>query len=105
MVKFGIILVLFTLGSCEEILDVVPSDRISVDRLLQKQTNLAEFRNNCYDQVDGSMINQSSAQLLEVFTDDAFRRVGIHDSAERRQLKALNMPPRVHLGFNRIDVS
>ena len=73
MVKFGIILLLFTLGSCEDILDVVPSDRISVDRLLQKQTNLAEFRNNCYDQVDGSMINQSSAQLLEVFTDDAFR--------------------------------
>ncbi len=71
--KSWIIFLLFTLASCEDILDVVPSDRINVERLLTKQTNVQEFRNNCYDQVDGTMISQSGSQLIEVYTDDAFR--------------------------------
>jgi hypothetical protein len=71
--KYWIILLFLTLGSCQEVLDVVPTDRLDIDRILTKQGNIVEFRNNCYDQLNGSMISQSAGQLLDVFTDDAFR--------------------------------
>ena len=71
--KYGIILLFLTMVSCQEVLDVVPTDRIDINRLLTKQANIVEFRNNCYDQLNGSLITQSSGQLLDVFTDDAFR--------------------------------
>lgn len=71
--KYAAILLLLTLGSCQGKLDVVPTDRIDITRLLNKLGNIREFRNNCYDQFNGSMTSQSAGQLSEVFTDDAFR--------------------------------
>jgi len=71
--KYGIILLFLTLASCQKVLDVVPTDRIDVSRLVAKQTSVQEFRNNAYDNVNGSFINQSAGQLLDVYTDDAFR--------------------------------
>lgn len=72
-IRYAAILLLLTLGSCQEVLDVVPTDRLDVSRLLSKQGNIIEFRNNCYDQFNGSMTAHSSGQLPDVFTDDAFR--------------------------------
>ena len=71
--KYGIILLFLSLLSCQKILDVVPSDRIDISRLIAKQTSVQEFRNNCYDDLNGSVVTQSGGQLLDVFTDDAFR--------------------------------
>ncbi len=71
--KLGAILLFLAFGSCQEVLDVVPTDRLDVSRILSKQGNILEFRNNCYDQFNGSMTSHSSGQLLDVFTDDAFR--------------------------------
>jgi len=71
--KYAAILLFLSLGSCQEVLDVVPTDRLDVSRLLTKQGNILEFRNNCYDQFSGSMTNHSSGQLFDVYTDDAFR--------------------------------
>ena len=71
--KYGVILLFLASVSCQKLLDVVPSDRIELSRLLNRQTNIQEFRNNCYDDINGSLITQSAGQLLDVFTDDAFR--------------------------------
>lgn len=71
--KYATILVLLLLGSCQDVLNVVPTDRLDVSRILSKQGNIIEFRNNCYDQLNGSMTDQSLGQLLDVYTDDAFR--------------------------------
>ncbi len=67
------VLLLLALVSCQEVLDVVPTDRLDLSRILSKQGNIIEFRNNSYDQFNGSMTSHSSGQLLDVFTDDAFR--------------------------------
>lgn len=71
--NLGIILVLFILNSCDKVLDVVPSDKVSIDRLLNKSTTVSKFIVNCYSQLNTSFVDQSSGQLLDVFTDDAFR--------------------------------
>lgn len=71
--KLGIILLLFALSSCEKALDVVPNDKLSIDRLLNKQAQVQNFITNCYSNLNSSFTNQSSGQLLETFTDDAFR--------------------------------
>lgn len=69
----GIILLLFTFSSCEDVLDVTPSSKVSIDRLLNKQAQLQNFRNNCYINLNKSFTDFSSGQLLETFSDDAFR--------------------------------
>jgi len=71
--KLGIILLLFIMSSCDKVLDVVPSDKVSIDRLLNKSTTVSKFIDNCYTQVNTSFVSQSSGQLLEAYTDDAFR--------------------------------
>lgn len=71
--KLGIILLLFVLSSCEEVLDVIPSDKVSIDRLLNKQTQVQNFRDNCYLNFNKSFTDFSSGQLLETYSDDAFR--------------------------------
>lgn len=71
--KYTAILLILIMGSCQDILDVVPTDRIDVERLLSNQRNVVSFRDNCYDHLNGSMTSHSLGQLLEVFTDDAFR--------------------------------
>lgn len=71
--KFGIILLLFALNSCEKELDVVPNDKLSIDRILNKQAQVQNFITNCYINLNNSFTDQSSGQLLETFTDDAFR--------------------------------
>ena len=64
---------LFFASSCDDVLDVVPSDKVSIDRLLKKSTTVSKFIDNCYTQVNTSFVSQSSGQLLEAYTDDAFR--------------------------------
>ena len=89
--KYGVILLFLAFGSCQEVLDVVPTDRLDVSRLLSKQGNILEFRNNCYDQFNGSMTSHSSGQLLEVYTDDAFRAgTGTHYDWHNELLSPLN---------------
>ncbi len=71
--KSGIFLLLFALASCVDVLDQVPSDKIDIDRLLNKPASITEFRNNCYDQLNTTFAGQNSGQLLDAYTDDAFR--------------------------------
>lgn len=71
--KLGFILLLLSLNACVDVLDVVPSDKLSIDRLLNKQAQVLNFRNNCYNNLNSSFTDQSSGQLLEAFSDDAFR--------------------------------
>lgn len=71
--KLGMILLLFTISACDDVLDVVPSDKVTIDRLLGKSTTVSKFIDNCYAKVNTSFVDQSSGQLLEVYTDDAFR--------------------------------
>ncbi len=72
-ITLGIILLLFALNACQDVLDVVPSDKLSIDRLLNKETQIENFRDNSYNNLNTSFTGQSSGQLLEAYTDDAFR--------------------------------
>ena len=65
-------LALCCLNSCVDRLDVVPSDKIGIDRILNK-TTVQGFRTNSYTNLDNDFTNNYSNQLLEAYTDDAFR--------------------------------
>jgi hypothetical protein len=71
--KIGIILLLFALSSCDDVLDVIPSDKVSIDRLLNKQAQVRNFKENCYINLNKTFTDYSSGQLLEAYSDDAFR--------------------------------
>lgn len=68
----GLSLTLCCLNSCVKRLDVLPSDKIGIDRILNK-TTVAGFRDNSYANLDNDFTNNYSGQLLETYTDDAFR--------------------------------
>lgn len=65
-------LALCCLNSCVDRLDAVPSDKIGIDRILNKNT-IQGFRNNSYNNLDNNFTNNTGGQLLETYTDDAFR--------------------------------
>lgn len=71
--KLAAIILLFMMSGCEDILDVVPSDKIGIERILNKENMINKLIQNCYDQLNGSFVNQSAGQLLEAYSDDAFR--------------------------------
>ncbi len=68
----ALILLLFVTNACDDVLDQVPSDKISIDRILKKNT-VEGFRNNSYNHLNNTFINYHAGQLLEAYTDDAFR--------------------------------
>ncbi len=59
-------------SACEDTLDQTPSDKVGINRLLNK-TSIVDFRNNVYGQLPKSFTDFSSANLLEAYTDDAFK--------------------------------
>src|SRR5690554_5361574 len=63
---------LFSLNSCSDVLDQVPSDMVSIDRILKKN-NVRNFRTNSYNFLNSTFTNNYSNQLSDVYTDDAFR--------------------------------
>ncbi len=65
-------ILLFALNSCEDVLDVVPSDKVSIDRILNKNS-IKGFRDNSYGHLDKTFDEFYSNQLLESYSDDAFR--------------------------------
>lgn len=67
-----IFLLLFTLNGCEDVLDVVPSDKVNIDRILNKNS-IEGFRKNSYNNLNKTFHSFHSNQLLETYTDDAFR--------------------------------
>ncbi|MGQ1783613.1 MULTISPECIES: RagB/SusD family nutrient uptake outer membrane protein [unclassified Saccharicrinis] len=71
-INLGIILFLLLLNSCEEVLEVTPSDKVSIDRLLNKEDPLRDFRDNCYLKLNKSFTVHSDGAPLEVYSDDAF---------------------------------
>lgn len=69
---FVLMILIFGSTACEDTLDQVPSDKVSIDRILNK-TSIVEFRNNSYDQLPKSFTTFSKGVLLEAYTDDAFK--------------------------------
>lgn len=63
---------ILVLGACQDVLDEVPSDKLSIDRLLNKNA-IVNFRSNSYGHLNNSFNGNSAGQLLEAYTDDAFR--------------------------------
>lgn len=58
--------------SCVDSLDQVPSDKIGIERILNK-TSIVAFRNNSYDQLPLSFTDHSNGIMLEAYSDDAFK--------------------------------
>lgn len=73
-IKTGIALLVLLAAtvSCVDTLDQVPSDKVGIDRILNK-TSIVDFRNNSYGQLPKTFTGFSSGAMLESFTDDAFR--------------------------------
>jgi hypothetical protein len=67
-----VILIMFILSSCVDVLDVVPTDKISIDRILKKN-NVQNFRTNSYGHLNNTFQDHFAGQLPETYTDDAFR--------------------------------
>ncbi len=67
-----LILLLFALSACDDVLEQVPSDKISIERILKKNT-VEGFRNNSYNHLNDDFTSLFAGQLLEAYTDDAFR--------------------------------
>nr|WP_294898191.1 RagB/SusD family nutrient uptake outer membrane protein [uncultured Pedobacter sp.] len=65
-------LALCCLIACVDKLDVVPSDKIGIGRILNKNT-IQGFRNNSYSNLDDDFTGNYSGELLETYTNDAFR--------------------------------
>lgn len=70
--SLAVLFSILVLGACQDVLDEVPSDKLSIDRLLNKNT-IANFRTNSYGHLNNNFTGYSSGQLLEAYTDDAFR--------------------------------
>lgn len=68
----GIFLLFFVLNACEDTLDQVPSDKVTIDRILNKNS-VKGFRDRSYDPLDKTFTDYTGGQLLETYTDDAFR--------------------------------
>lgn len=73
-IKYFIALVALLLSAtaCEDALDQVPSNKVSVDRILNK-TSIVNFKDNAYNQLPETFTGASSGLMLESFSDDAFR--------------------------------
>lgn len=69
----AILFMLFILNSCDDVLDQIPSDKVTVDKILNKSSEVSNFLARCYDNLDKSFTGHSGGQLLEDYTDDAFR--------------------------------
>jgi hypothetical protein len=67
----GIIFLLFIFNACDDVLDQVPSDKVTIDRILNK-SSVSNFKTRSYESLDATFANYSG-QLLESYTDDAFR--------------------------------
>lgn len=78
-IKFcGAILLSFAISSCEDVLDEIPSDKVDIGKILNKPASVEEFKNRAYDNLDASFTGKTSGQLIEAYSDDAFRAgVGI----------------------------
>lgn len=68
----GIVLLLFVFSSCDGVLDNVPSDKVTIDRILNKNT-VENFRSNSYNNLNSTFNAYYAGQLLEAYSDDAFR--------------------------------
>lgn len=71
--KSGVLLLLLSLTACEKVLDTVPTDRININLLLSDPTGVQGFVTNAYDQLNSTFTGQNSDEMLDAFTDDAFK--------------------------------
>lgn len=68
----GLLLIALLFSACEDVLDQVPSDKVTVDRILSKST-VSGFWSNCYADMPKTFTGHSGSVPLEAYTDDAFR--------------------------------
>lgn len=68
----GIFLIFFIFSACVDVLDEIPSDKVDIDRLLDRRGEIEGFRNQCYLRLPNSFTAYSAGQLIETYTDDAF---------------------------------
>ena len=77
--KSGFFLLLLTLVACVEVLDPLPTDKVLLNQLMNKQPAIAGFAADCYQQLNTSFSGQVSGQLLDAYTDDCFRAGTVSD--------------------------
>ncbi len=77
--KSGVFLLLLTLAGCVKVLDPLPTDKVLLNQLLNKQPAIVGFAAGCYQQLNTSFSGQSSGQLLDAYTDDGFRAGTVSD--------------------------
>lgn len=63
---------LLMVNACTDELDKVPTDHLSVDQLLGTM-EVQQFRNNSYNFFDQTFSDYTGGELMEVYTDDAFK--------------------------------
>lgn len=68
----GALFVLLVMSACTDELDKVPTDHLSVDRLLGT-LDVQEFRDNSYYYLDQTFNGYTGGELMEVYSDDAFK--------------------------------
>ena len=69
----GICLLLFSVNSCTDALDDTPAELVDINRVLSREVIVSSFRSNSYNHLNNAFVNYTSNQLLDAYTDDAFR--------------------------------
>lgn len=69
----GICLLLFSVNSCTDALDETPAEMVDINRVLSREAILTSFRANSYNHLNQTFANFTSNQLMDAYTDDAFR--------------------------------
>ncbi len=69
----GIGLLLFTVHSCTDALDETPPELINLDRVLNREAIIGNFRSNSYNHLNVNFVGHYSNQMLDAYTDDGFR--------------------------------
>ena len=77
--KSGVFLLLLTLVACVKVLDPLPTDKVLINQLMNKQPAIAGFAADCYLNLNSSFSGQVSGQLLDAYTDDCFRAGTVSD--------------------------
>ncbi len=59
-------------SACEDVLEQTPSDKVSINRIINKST-IVNFRENAYSAIPQTFVEYSSGFMQECYSDDAFR--------------------------------
>jgi starch-binding outer membrane protein, SusD/RagB family len=70
---FGICILFFITNSCTDTLDDTPPELVDINRVLNREVVVRNFRSNSYNHLNTGFAGYTAGQLLDAYTDDAFR--------------------------------